>query len=108
MTPTLILVSPVSLCLVVEIPHCLLKLRNPFTFGEEEANSLPITAATGLGPTGWVLSTSGPGLGLGSGVLRLRPGLELGGKGALLFWLAPTSREGLPAVSRAGLDVLGS
>lgn len=78
------------------------------TFGEEEANSLPITAATGLGPAGWVLSLSGPEPGLGAGVLGPRPGLELGGRGALLFWLVPTSSEGLTAGGRAGLDVLGS
>lgn len=74
--------------------------------GEEEASSLPITAATGLGPTGWARSLSGPELGLGAGGLGPRPGLELGGGGALLFW--PASREGPPAGGRTGLDVLGS
>lgn len=76
--------------------------------GEDEASSLPITAATGLGPAGWDLSLSGPELGLGAGGLGPRPGLELGGGGALLFWLLPTSREGTPAGFRVGLDVLGS
>lgn len=87
-----VLLSHVSVCLV--------------TFGEEEASSL--TAATGLGPTGWARSLSGIELGLGAGGLGPRPGLELGGGGALLFWLLLMSREGPPAGGCVGLDVLGS
>lgn len=78
------------------------------TLGEEEASSLPITAATGLGPTGWDRSMSGTELGLQADGLGPRPGLELGGGGALLFWLLPTSREGPPTGGLVGLDVFGS
>lgn len=78
------------------------------TLGEEEASSLPITAATVLGPAGWVRSTSGTELGLQAGELEPSLGLELGGRGALLFWLLPTSREGPPAGGLVGLDVFGS
>lgn len=67
------------------------------TLGEAEASSLPITAVTGLGPTGWALSPSGTDVGLWGGEVGLRPGLIPGGGGALLFWLLATSGEGLPA-----------
>lgn len=76
--------------------------------GEEEASSLPIIAATGLGPTGWALSQSGPDVGLWGGKLGPSPGLVPGGGGALLFWLLATSGEGPPASCCTGLDVLGS
>lgn len=78
------------------------------TFGEEEASSLPITAATGLGPTGWARSTSGTELGLLAEGLGPGPGLELGGGGALLFWMPPTSAPCPPTGGLGGLNVFGS
>lgn len=95
------------LCFFLYISLCKSR-RSLFTLGEEEASSLPNTAATGLGPTGWVFSLSAPGLGLGAGGLRPRPGLGPGGWGARLFWLLPTSGEGPPAGVLAGLEVFGS
>lgn len=82
--------------------------RSELTFGEEEASSLPITAARGLGPKGWALFPSGPELGLEVGGLGPGTVLVLGGGGALLFWIPPRSGEGLPEGGRAGLDALGS
>lgn len=78
------------------------------TFGEEEASSLPITAVTGLGLTAWACSLSGAELGLEADGLGPRLGLELGGRGALLFWLLLTSTEGVPTKGLGGLEVFGS
>lgn len=78
------------------------------TFGEEEASSLPITAATGLGPTGWARSTSGTELGLLAEGLGPGLGLELGGGGALLFWMLSTSAPGPPTGGLGGFSVFGS
>lgn len=68
-----------------------------------------MTAATRPGPAGWALSLSGPELGLGAEGAGLRARLELGGGGALLFWLLLlASREGVPVGVSVGLGVLGS
>lgn len=79
---------------------------------EEEVSSLPTTAATGLGPAGWTLPTTGrtgPGLLATKGPAGPEPGLKLGGAGALLFWTLTTSVSApSPAGSLGGLDVFGS
>lgn len=77
---------------------------------EEEASSLPITAATGPDPAGWTLPTT---VGTGPGLLSAKgpagPELELGGAGALLFWTLTTSASTPPpAKSLGGLGVFGS
>lgn len=77
---------------------------------EEEASSLPITAATGPGPAGWDTPTEGPGPGLlAADGLGPEPGLALGGAGALLFWAPATSASAAPpAGGLGGLEVFGS
>lgn len=85
-----------------------LKDSSLLTLGEEEASSLPITAATGLGLVGWVLSLSGPQLGLTGVELELGPVVVLGGAGAILLWLLSTLWEGPAAAGPAGSDVFGS
>lgn len=67
-----------------------------------------MTAVTGLGPTARACSLSGTELDLDVGGLGPKPGLELGGGGALLFWLLPMSTEGPPTWVFPGLDVFGS
>lgn len=67
-----------------------------------------MTAATGLGTAGWARALSGPQLGLGADGVGLGERLELGGGGALLFWLLLASREGALVGVCVGLDVLGS
>lgn len=77
---------------------------------EEEASSLPITAATGPGPAGWgppPTEETGPGMRAAEGPAG--PGLELGGAGALLFWTPTTSASAPPpAEGLGGLEVFGS
>lgn len=77
---------------------------------EEEASSLPITAATGPESAGWTLPTIA---GIGPGLLAAKgpagPELALGGAGALLFWTPTTSvSTPPPAKSLGGLEVFGS
>lgn len=79
---------------------------------EEEASSLPITAATGPGPAGWgppPTEETGPGMRATEGPAGPEPGLELGGAGALLFWTPTTSASAPPpAEGLGGLEVFGS
>lgn len=77
---------------------------------EEEASSLPITAATGPDPAGWTLpTTAGTGPGLLAAKGPAGPELALGGAGALLFWTLTTSvSTPPPARSLGGLEVFGS
>lgn len=77
---------------------------------EEEASSLPITAATGPDPAGWTWpTTAGSGLGLLAAKGPAGPELEVGGAGALLFWTLTTSVSTPPPARRLGeLEVFGS